>query len=384
MRASTFRSIPLVALVTAAVAGCGGPPADPDRDAGPDPVDEASVWDQLLGAEVDNVTSDDGWSTPRLLAEPVNVGVDSTGGWTDSLTASSDGRVLFFGYTPIDYWTFESNAALGQIVFEDTGPSRAASHTGNAFQLYRAELGEGGWTVEHHAANPAVDVFTASADTNDDETMMVFTTFRFDPSYQTNIEMAERVDGAWVQRGPLPAPINIAACTSDNGFLVGTDDDLTLYFESTRTTPDAGPCGTANNIFRTRRIDGVWGSVEPVPGVNGAAPEEEDVQPSLSADGSEIFWTSVRASDGVYGLYRADAEGAGFTDARPFLRIASFAGPWENKVVRIGEPTVVRVPEGEVAYFTCGVAGSTTAEGEPADIEMRACFSRRPLPAAND
>lgn len=117
-----------------------------------------------------------------------------------------------------------------------------------------------------------------------------------------------------------------------------------------------------------------------VPGLNGADANEEDQQLFISTDQKTAIWTAIRATPGFYGIATATRPdiGSPFGAQRPLLAPNNFAPPFAGKLVWIGEANVAEVAEGWVMYLMCGMAGSDTDAGKPADIWIRVCFSRKP------
>ncbi len=70
-----------------------------------------TAWNPPLGESVPGgIVLAEGWSTPKLVASPVNYA--QNGGWSDSVSVSRDGLTLYFGYTPVDYFIFESTQVM--------------------------------------------------------------------------------------------------------------------------------------------------------------------------------------------------------------------------------------------------------------------------------
>jgi hypothetical protein len=331
------------------------------------------AWNPPLGDAVQNLTMAEGWTDARLVAAPVNVA--GNGGWTDSVTASRDGKRLYFGYTKWDYFIFESTQK-----FVPKGAERTAGYSGNDLQIYQADLSPSGWSVSRHPANPGPDISAASMGLNGTEDLMVYNSYQFTPKYSTTMRMATKAGNAWTQRGAIPAPINSpAGCLDDNGFIVGSlSAGATLYFESTRAALNGSTCGKDRHLYSANYQGGAWSGVKAVAGVNSNAAGDNDMQPYLSEDQARIYWQGSRPSQGKYGLFTADWNGREYANARMIIGIRTFTAPWANKVVRIGEPNVVVLPQGSVMYFMCGIALGDTSRGAPDNIQYRVCFARKP------
>ena len=115
--------------------------------------------------------------------------------------------------------------------------------------------------------------------------------------YQIALASRAAVDGAW------GAPHKLAevdtANTDVDGFL--SDDGLTLHFSS-----DREKAGDQDLFFGTRAaVGGAFGAFTPIPELNSS---HDDRDPWLSADGSEIYFSSDRT--GSLKIYRATRIGA--------------------------------------------------------------------------
>jgi hypothetical protein len=107
--------------------GSGGGNGDNDPPVAPDPP----VADALQGLQFF-----EGWTDPRKLVGPVN-----TAGWEDSAFISSDGYMLYFGYSPLDYYEFTQGR---QAVVGPTGPPKRPDQHGNSFDIYEALIPDPG------------------------------------------------------------------------------------------------------------------------------------------------------------------------------------------------------------------------------------------------
>lgn len=331
-----------------------------------------SAWNPPLGEEIPGgVVLYEGWSAPKLVASPVNY--SQNGGWSDSVTVSRDGLNIYFGYTPVDYFIFESTQ-----VMQATGPVRTVDQTTDAFQIYQAVLGSRGFTVTKHPANVSASVWAASQAVNSPQDLMAFVTFIFTPSYRTEIFLAQKNGATWNQLGALASPVNgTGHCNDDNPFVIGNLTSATVYFESKRNDLAGTTCGTRTRIFYSEFSNGTFSNAALVPGVNGAGAgtDDTDNQFAILENKQTAFWTSIR--NNTYGIYTADWSGGTFQNVRPAMLLSAFAPPFLNKIVRIGEPSVAELPEGYIMYFTCGIALGDTVSNEPANIQMRICFSKK-------
>jgi len=331
-----------------------------------------SAWNPPLGDSIPGgIILAEGWSTPKLVASPVNY--TQNGGWSDSVTVSRDGKTIYFGYTPVDYFIFETTQAM-----QTTGPVRTSDQTTNAFQIYQATITSTGFTLSKHPANVSASTWAASQGINLDQDLMAFTTFVFSPSYKTEIYLAQKSGNNWNQLGALGSPVNGSGhCEDDNPFIIGNLTSATVYFESKRTDLAGTTCGNRTRIYYTEFSNGSYSNAALVPGINGTGNGQYDVDTQFAVleNKQTAFWTSIR--NNTYAIHTADWSVNTFTNVRPILTISATSPPYANKIVRIGEPSVAELTEGYVMYFTCGIAQGDTAGNDPDNIQLRICFSKK-------
>ncbi|MBL0349785.1 MAG: hypothetical protein IPP68_05355 [Elusimicrobia bacterium] len=324
-------------------------------------------WNAPLGAPVEGAVLSDGWRDLREVPGPVNV----DGGWTDSVMVTRNGRRLFYGYTRYDFWQFYfslSTPTPAGVQYIPSGPQRPGM-TGDAFKIFQADLGPRGWVETFHAVNGDPTLSEASAAVNLTEDLLVFN--RFPTGLPRGIFFSSRTADGWSVPAAVPG-IN-SGCDDDNGFVVG---DLlhgaTFYFESSRVDTAASSCGSLHRICRTYFPPaGVNTPIQFLPGLGTA---NDDTQISVSPDQKEIYWTSVRA--GKYGVFTADLQPNGtYGNIRPVVTGVT-TPPFQGKVTLMGEANVARVPQGELMYLMCGIAGGDSG-GHPVNIRLKICQARR-------
>lgn len=136
-----------------------------------------------------------------------------------------------------------------------------------------------------------------------DERTLLFVSSRSSPKAATNLWIAERETRSEEFAAPVEVPgINSAA--RDEGFSL-TPDGLTLFFASNR--------GADPSLESELDMD-LWVATRPSTAADFAAAESladlnstgEELDPQLSPDGSELFFTSSRA--GNFQLFRAVRE----------------------------------------------------------------------------
>src|SRR5262249_36361929 len=112
---------------------------------------------------------------------------------------------------------------------------------------------------------------------------------------------------------PFGAPIALSQVnTAANEYDPSVSGDgLMLFFASDRVS------GEGNHLYvsaRTSRV-GEFGAPSKVANVTSATATDSDAQPSVTADGQELWFTSNRAGGiGDYDIYRATWNGFNFSD----------------------------------------------------------------------
>ncbi|HEY0252975.1 MAG TPA: hypothetical protein VGC41_15675, partial [Kofleriaceae bacterium] len=293
------------------------------------------------------------------------------GGWTDSLFATPDGTSLLIAYSQVDFSTFFiSNGADAPV----TGPMLAGIQP-TSFKVFEADLGTADWAIAGHPIDSLVGTTaTASAATNESGDLMIFT--EFEASGHSQLYYSQKANGAWST--PAHLAFN-STCNDDNAKIVGElASSVTIYFESNRGN-DAGTGGTCGQrtLYMTTYTAATdsFSPVAKVPGI--AIAQSDDTQPFLSHDGTTLIWSGVR---GTYAVYAATKSGATFGNIHAIATPTATA-PVVGKVVLLGEPSIVDVPEGELLYMMCGVAsnvGNAMTYHDADHIQLEPCVARRP------
>jgi len=328
----------------------------------------------------------DGWTDLRVLPAPVNV----DGGWTDSVAVTPDGCHLWFGYSRNDFTEFFAgvNQMPPHVVLDPSGPVRPGM-TGTTFQIFRADLSSAGWSETYWSNNDPAKLF-ASASVNAAQDLLVFSNFVGAASI-SELQYSALSNGAWSAPTPLPhyaaspAPGEVGINTScdggdDNGFIIGSlAAQVTLFWESRRSSPDGSACGSNRHLYRSIYTSGVgWSAIAPIPGLNElAAPESDDSQVSFAPDASDAYWTSIRSYQGVptYGIFTAHLDGSSYAGAHPIV-VPTSMSPFANKLVILGELNVATLPQGRIGYFMCGVAQT---DDPHAQVVLQVCRMKQPI-----
>lgn len=348
------------------------------------------AWCAPVGKLVQGATLSDGWKDLRYVPAPVNV----SGGWTDSVAVTPDGRHLYFGYSRYDFALFNISVrdTPSSLVFDVTGPARLGV-TADVFKIFRADLAGAGWTLAYPDVNdPDPAVSEASASVNEAQDLMVYSEFA--ANGDATLYAATLSGGSWSSLGALssygdPSGIYIndaANCPGesgdDNGFIIGNySSQVTLYWESHRGSVDGTTCGGKRHIYQSTftNATGTWSTIQIVPGLADLADpnfgESDDSQVSFSPDGATAYWTSIRTYSGTptYGIFTADWDGSAYTNVRLIVNHTT-SPPNTGNLLAQGELNVAEVPEGWIGYFMCGVAQSE----DDHDLVLSVCRMRKP------
>lgn len=104
-----------------------------------------------------------------------------------------------------------------------------------------------------------------------------------------------------------------------------TGDGLTLFFEYPRTASEGSRVYAATRASRI--VD--FNAPSKVANVNSTDVTASDAQPSVTADGQELWFTSTRAGGlGGYDIYRARSNGGSFVNAAGVLELNTTANDW--------------------------------------------------------
>lgn len=343
-------------------------PAAPTAD--PPTAAMADVYNPPLGDIVQGVTTTEGWEPLRLLPSPINV----DGGWTDSITVNSKGNRIYFAYSKVNF-----SKLYYQSITETAGPQRTGM-VGDDFRMFSADLTPDGWVVNYLPINStSLDDVDASMSTNANEDITIYTRWlKSIPGTNGDLYFTTKSGASWST--PQAVPIN-TQCIDDNAFIVGNFGGvIDMYFESDRADDAGSTCNTAtrkkHHIFHTVYNNQSFSSVELVPGVNGTAITDEDIQPSLSQDQNTMYWTGSRSN--AYGIFTATKSNGIFANARPIIYPNNFAPPFVGKLIMIGEANVADVPGGQVMYLMCGIATSENSTS-PTGVKLQICFTKRKI-----
>ncbi|MFT3697758.1 MAG: hypothetical protein QM831_31755 [Kofleriaceae bacterium] len=354
------------------LAGCGSSSNNPLPDSATAPADapidapNATPWTAPTGALLDGVTLADGWTDLRV-ASPALV-ID--GGWTDSLFATPDGKSLLIAYSQVDFSTFFISSGASAPL---TGPMLAGTQP-TTFKIFEADLGASDWAISAHPIDAFVGTTTvASPATNESGDLMIFS--EFDSSGHSQLFYSQKASGAW----SAPAAAFTSACNDDNAKIVGElASSVTIYFESNRGSDDGTNTTCGQRTLYTTTYSAATGMFSPVAKVPGIAiAGSDDTQPFLTHDGTTLIWSGVR---GTYAVYSATKSGATFGNIHAIATPTATA-PVVGKVVLLGEPSIVTVPEGELLYMMCGVAsnvGNAMTYHDADHIQLVPCVARRP------
>ncbi len=364
-------------LLAVALAACHGAAdlildAAQPSDAAPDAAIDAPVpldpWTAPVGDPIDGATLADGWTDLRALPAPLAI----PGGWTDSLFAQVDGLHLKFAYWPVDFFQFYQSSGMTQTV---TGQPLLGAD-GSGFKLFAAELTPAGWTLSRDPiASSDPSVVEASSATNASGDVVVFT--RYAPgTSRAQLFYASFANGAWST--PAALAINSTSCNDDNAKLVGELTGFTLYFESNRG--DVAGTGTTcgqRTVYMTTFAAGAFTPVVPIPGI--ATTTSDDSQPFITLDQQTLYWSTVRGSEYAIATATLQPDGT-FGPSHPVVTPTT-APPVTNKLVLVGEASIVERPQGSLLYMMCGVAynehdGQTYFDAD--DIHLMPCVARRP------
>jgi Tol biopolymer transport system component len=307
----SIRSTALAAA--AALASCAACACNGERiELGAGPLDDGSLSSAPFGA-------------PELVTELAANGADD-----DKPTLTADRLELYFlstrdgGPGGGDVWRStraEANAAWGTpaLVAEVSSPSQEKSPAVSAdgLTLWIASDRSGGkggldvWVATRSDRGAAwsapvpVDALNSSGDEiprppGQGQLVMPLAVRPASGSAQYQIEFASRAaaDAGWnapVVRGDLDT-----ANTDVDGFLL--DDGLTVYFSSDR----AGQGGQDLFVATRPSVDAGFAQFEALSALNSSS---DDRDPWLSADGSELYFTSDRT--GNLKIYRATRTAVG-------------------------------------------------------------------------
>ena len=370
--------LPILALIGLIAGGCATAPQPPVVQSEEIPAG----WTVPVGAKLEGLQMFDGWTDPREVKGDVNAP-----GWPDSsyiLGSASKGYELHYSYCRHD---FERRILRHKL--KDIGVHRAGQ-TYPGFNLYKATVKDGAWVSEWLPFNPPGPLDYAAGGMAAGGSPYVFVRFETNApgakhGTATIMEVARDADGKWGVPAVLPYPVN-TNFAQDNPTL--SADGLTLYFDSDRKDaagnevkpPPKGYFNGGRTLYVSHFRDGHWSDPVAVAGAPNAA-GTSNMQPFLSADGRELYWTGHdRGSPAINCFYRATRQPDGSFQNPVLVAEPTKVGPdIDGKVIALGESSVSE--DGELLAFVFVRARITwrhTRVVGPADrIEIGIALARR-------
>jgi hypothetical protein len=327
---SWFFAIITLCVLLACDGGGGG---NGNGDNNPPIAPEPPVADALQGVQFF-----EGWTDPRKLAEPIN-----TAGWEDSAFISYDGYMLYFAYTPLDYYEFTQGNA---VVVGPTGAPQRPDQHGESFDIYEALNQSGSWVTENSSANSQDPlIHEAAIGVNNDESTMAFV--RFDP--EGDIYLANRQqDDTWVSPELLPSPIN-TQCVEDNPHL--SADGMMIYFDSNRDDINGTDCldesgGLQRSIYLGNYDGSTWSNPTKIQGIPNQSPYAWQV--FVKQDGEYIYFSGT-CTGGNACLFRARKLSDGSYGEETVIAQSTTISPTPGDVMAVGEMSITG--DDEFLYF---------------------------------
>jgi outer membrane protein OmpA-like peptidoglycan-associated protein len=208
------------------------------------------------------------------------------------------------------------------------------SEGGSGQKLYILDNSNGRW----QSPDEMEDVInsgknTGSATMTSDGQYMIFASYEHDiKGYgRTDLYSSKKVNGKWQDVQNLGSAINSSSWDSQPSL---STDGTTLYFTSDRP----GGQGESDIYVAKRQKDGSWSKAELVQGINTA---NDDMSPSIAPDNSTLYFSSNRqGSVGGFDIYTSRGKNGNF-----------------SKPINIGEPINTVSDE----YFYTALPNSTTA-----------------------
>ena len=303
-----------------------------------------------VGASVEGITLFDGWANPRLLDY---ASINFSGGWLDSAAISPTNKhLLDLSYCRWDFSKFHYQNGLIEV----TGPSLPGM-VGDKFKVFTLDIVTG--AVTYHPGNlndPNVHVSSQALNAARNEMMVTL----WDHQGRADAQLARSVlSASWSQSTLMAEPPVNTPANDDNGFL----SPGIIYLDSNRDGP--------NRVFQTIQVGGEWLPPGQTPGLWTL--DSNDYQPSVSPNGSQMYWTSQRG--GTYGIYAGDRDTLTgiITNARP-LALLPYTQPMLGKAALIGEFTVAEFPNKFLGYFMCGICDGVDVNGSPNSAALKVCL----------
>lgn len=254
-------------------------------------------WDGTLKEEKGVLKIVDGWwvktsgdggtfRAEKIYSSPVDLGPNlNTVGHEGSPDISADGMTLYF----------------------DDCDRRGGSR---GWDIWMSQANSPHQDFSHAVALPApVNSWydDSGACISDDGLTLYFASNRPDGSGDFDLWVTTRKTTA----GPWDQPVNLGPTVNspyyDNHPSISADG-LTLYFDSRR--PDALGLAEGTDIYVTRRtsVNGPWSTPEPLTVIN--TPWDDECSPDISSDGLTLYYDSYLAGRDLWATSRADPNAA--------------------------------------------------------------------------
>jgi hypothetical protein len=265
--------------------------------------------------------------------------------WADSVTWTGD--ELFFALSGIDFTSLQSGAGYRR----EPDCVLPQGQRGFAFDIYRATLERGGWSVTGFPYNsPESDAgISVSGD------MMAYVIYHADNDWNIYLSRRDERDG-W--SAPATFSQN-SECREDNPQIYA--DARKMIFESGRERADGASChrdAEHRALWLSRAVDGVWQRPEPLTGP--PAVNTKNTQPWVDEASGFLYWTADRECACIRRVrWVGDAAvGAAEDIVTPAVRELA-AGTADGKAVFVGEYSEA---EG-YAFFSCALAADRDPTG---------------------
>lgn len=208
------------------------------------------------------------------------------------------------------------------------------SEGSNGQKLYILDNSNGRWqSPDEMESNINSGKNTGSATMTSDGQYMIFASFEHDVKGigRTDLYSSRKVNGKWQDVQNLGSAINSSSWDSQPSL---STDGTTLYFTSDRS----GGMGESDIYVSKRQKDGSWSKAELAQGINSIS---DDMSPSIAPDNSTLYFSSNRqGSVGGFDIYTSRGKNGNF-----------------SKPINIGEPINSVSDE----YFYTALPNSTTA-----------------------
>lgn len=371
-------SLALLSAVSAAGAWPAMAAGDPPPAA---TTNQSGGWTVPVGARLQGLALFDGWTDPREVRGDVNAP-----GWTDSsylLGTAKTGYELHYSYSRYDFQDRTFRHRLTEV------GTRRAGQVYPAFNLFKATVKQGVWVSERLPFNPDGPFDYGAGGMAQGGSPYVFVRFApksaAGPPTAQIFEVFRNPAGRWGTPVRLPYPIN-TPCVQDNPTL--SADGTTLYFDSNRQDPagrvprppSGRPFNGSRTLFVSHLAGGRWSDPVAVEGAPNAA-GSSNMQPFLSLDGSELYWTGFdRGSPAINCFYRARRDRSGGFGPAVLVAEPTPVGPAMNgQVVALGESSVSE--DGQLLVFVfvrAWITGAGPPLLGPADrVEIGIALARR-------